>query len=103
MRKQLIFIRPLGRGRGATSAADHRGKFLSAPLAASTSYRGVEEGGKFTCPSSSPRGNAPDAMCTCSITACIEPGKYPRGNAADAMCTCSITACIEPGEYPNIF
>ena len=45
--EQLIFIRPLGRGRGATSAADHRGRFLSAPLAAPTSYRGVEEGGKF--------------------------------------------------------
>ena len=44
MREQLIFIRPLGRGRGATSAADHRGRFLSAPLAVSTSYRGVEEG-----------------------------------------------------------
>ena len=47
MREQLIFIRPLGRGRGATSAADHRGRFLSAPLAAATSYRVVEEGGKF--------------------------------------------------------
>ena len=45
--EQLIFIRPLGRGRGATSAADHRGRFLSAPLAAATSYKGVEEGGKF--------------------------------------------------------
>ena len=40
MREQVIFIRPLGRGRGATSAADHRGRFLSAPLAASTSYKG---------------------------------------------------------------
>ena len=44
MREQLIFIRPLGRGRGATSAANHRGRFLSAPLTASTSYRGLRRG-----------------------------------------------------------
>ena len=33
--------------RGATSAAKHRGRFLSTLLAASTLYGEVEEGGKF--------------------------------------------------------